>query len=223
MRSLSLFILMAWSLGSQAEEPLGKIIFTNFCFTCHGMKGEGNAQLKAPSIAGTPAWYLDGQLRNFREDRRGFDPSDVEGQLMSASAKALNAEQSSAVSEYVASLKRVPPVATVAADRMLGRELYRECCMECHRFNGEGEMVFGSPPLVGLQDWYLMAQIQKFRHGLRGVLTADAMGQKMAFSARFIESENALEPLVAYIISLQSPAKDEMTDPFDQALLSGQK
>jgi len=223
MRSFILLLFTTWSLCAIADEPMGKVIFTNFCFTCHGINGEGNAQLKAPSIAGMPTWYVQAQIENFRQGRRGFAPNDAEGQLMSASAKAMNQEQIKAAAEFVTTLKRVTPKATIVAETKVGQELYAERCMECHRYNGEGEMTFGSPPLMGLPDWYIMAQIKKFKLGHRGVAKNDANGLKMAFSSGFIESESVLHSVVAYIMSLQAPAQSEAKDPFDQGLLSRQK
>jgi cytochrome c553 len=88
--------------------------------------------------------------------------------------------------------------------------------MECHRYNAEGELFFGSPPLVGLQDWYLAAQIRKYQSGIRGVHPKDVNGQKMVFSSGFVESEQMLNSLVAYLLELQKPtALPAADDPFN--------
>lgn len=180
-------------------------LYQNVCASCHGAKGEGRQDLKAPSIAGLPDWYVRAQLENFRGDRRGMHPQDIEGQMMRAVSKVLTGEQSKAMALHIASLPRVMPTATIRADVSAGRELYSERCMECHRYNAEGELFFGSPPLVGLQDWYLASQIKKYQAGIRGVHPRDVNGQKMVFSSGFVESEEMLHSLVAYLLELQKP------------------
>jgi cytochrome c553 len=51
--------------------------------------------------------------------------------------------------------------------------------MPCHRYTGGGELAFNSAPLTGLQDWYLAAQLTKFRTGVRGSNANDEDGAKM--------------------------------------------
>jgi cytochrome c553 len=80
--------------------------------------------------------------------------------------------------------------------------------MECHRFNGEGELVFGAAPLVGLQDWYLAAQLRKFKAGVRGAAEGDENGQKMVHATRsFIEDEEMVKSIVAWLMQLQELKK----------------
>ena len=216
----SVLLLLASISMARAEDLTGKIIFDNVCFTCHGSKGEGNIQFKAPAIAGEPTWYVMRQLGNFQHDRRGFEGKDVEGQLMRAMAKSLDAKKMEAVATYVSSLKRVQPTQTIVADIERGRELFSERCMECHRYNAEGEFTFGSPPLMGLQDWYIRSQILKFRTGQRGVEKTDPYGTKMSFSSGFIEDEEALDSLVAYLMSMQKKPEattEPINDPFVKA------
>ncbi len=188
------------------------VIFQNACAQCHGAKGEGNVQIKAPSIASLPAWYVRAQLENFRADRRGAHPQDAEGQLMRAISKVLDDEQVIAVAEFISKLPRVIPQPTIKGDVATGRLLYEERCMECHRFNGEGELVFGAAPLVGLPDWYLAGQMRKYRDRVRGVQKEDANGQKMAWAAQFIETEELLQSVAAYLMTLQQKQPPEQFD-----------
>ena len=186
----------------------GRILFQNVCAQCHGAKAEGNPLIKSPSIAGLPEWYLRAQVENFRADRRGFHPQDPEGQLMRAISKVLNPEQTNQVVQYVSRLPRQAHAATIKADITAGRELFAERCMECHRYNGEGELAFGAAPLVGLQDWYLASQLKKFKTGMRGAMKEDANGQKMVFSSSFIEDEATLKSVVAYLLTLSNEAQN---------------
>jgi cytochrome c553 len=207
---LTVILLTAGAL-SAGETPAAtaQIIFQNLCATCHGARGEGKPEVKSPSIASLPAWYVQRQLENFQQDRRGAHPQDVEGQMMRAMAKTLNADQTRSIAVMVERLPRVHPPATIIADIERGKEVYSDRCMECHRFNGEGELVFGAAPLVGLQDWYLAAQLRKFKTGLRGAAKDDENGQKMVHvTVCFIEDEAMVQSLAAWLIQLQKPKKN---------------
>lgn len=211
-RALAIPLLLGSACSvAQAREPSSAsemaILYQNICATCHGARGEGKLELKSPSIAGLPDWYVRGQLKNFRADRRGTHEKDPEGQMMRAVSKVLTDAQLEGLARQVAGMPRVTPAATIAADVSAGRELYSERCMECHRYNAEGELFFSSPPLVGLQDWYLASQIRKYKEGIRGVHPEDVNGQKMVFSSGFVESEDVLQSLVAYLLELQQPKR----------------
>jgi cytochrome c553 len=222
-RVLAVSLLLASACaGVQALEPSSgdqaATLYQNVCATCHGIRGEGRVELKAPSIAGLPDWYARGQLESFRADRRGTHEKDPEGQMMRAVSKVLTEAQVKAMARHVAAMPRVTPVPTIVADVTAGRELYAERCMECHRYNAEGELFFSSPPLVGLQDWYLASQIRKYQEGIRGVHPKDVNGQKMVFSSGFVENQEVLHSLVAYLMELQKPKAAETAskqdDPF---------
>ena len=227
MKSVTSFVLVLLLLrvataqcvaGEKTDASMAVTLYQNVCASCHGAKGEGRQDLKAPSIAGLPEWYVRAQLENFRKDQRGIHAQDVEGQMMRAVSKVLTEDQTRAMAFHIAGLPRVRPTATIHADVSEGRLLYEERCMECHRYNAEGELFFASPPLVGLQDWYLAAQIRKYQSGIRGVHPKDVNGQKMVFSAGFVEDEEVLKSLVAYLVELQKPsASDAASDPFKAA------
>jgi len=211
MQHISILLLvLGLSARLFAADPpaAGQILFQNVCAQCHGAKAEGNPLIKSPSIAGLPEWYLIAQVENFRADRRGFHPQDPEGQLMRAVSKVLSPEQTKQVVEYVSLLPRQVHEATIKADITAGRELFAERCMECHRYNGEGELAFGAAPLVGLQDWYLASQLKKFQTGMRGAMKEDANGQKMVFSSSFIEDEAMLRSVVAYLRTLSEATRE---------------
>jgi cytochrome c553 len=220
-RTLS-FLILAAGLGQiaslvHAAEPattsVGTVLFKNICANCHGQKGEGNPLLKAPCIAGLPTWYVKAQVHNFREGRRGTDPQDPQALLMAATVKALQVEHIEAVAKVVETLEPIPPPAPAKkpSDDALaeGRLLFEERCMECHRYNGTGELAFGSARLLGLQDWYLKAQLHKFKTGKRGAVPGDDNGLKMVFAVQHIETDADLDAVVAYILTL-----NWMGDPF---------
>ncbi len=214
--SFSLLILAALSSTAHAGADPAKLqtgaaLFQNLCAACHGPKGQGNEQLKTPSIAGEPAWYVQIQLGNFRAGRRGGNPAEPQAMVMSAITKNLTPAHLEALALHIEKLERMhPPMPTALrdADVAMGKELFEVRCMECHRFNASGEMTFGSPPLLGLQDWYLVAQIEKFKTGRRGAFVGDPNGAKMVLSSQFIEDEHAKRSVIAYILTLNSAPAD---------------
>lgn len=217
-----------------AEEPesrapdLAGTMFQNVCAQCHGPKGEGNFQIKSPSIAHLPSWYVIAQINNFRENRRGTDPTDPQGLLMAGISKALQPDQIHALARHVEQMPMVVPTPVAKegeADIENGLILFQERCMECHRYNASGELAFGSPPLTGMQDWYLEDQIRKFKTGRRGTVKADVNGAKMVFSSQFISDEKTLKDVIAYIMTLNAAAAAEQQteDPFKASESSRQK
>ena len=191
---------------------LATTMFQNVCAQCHGPKGEGNLQIKSPSIAHLPSWYVIAQINNFRDSRRGTDPTDPQGLLMAGISKALQPDQIHALAKHVEKMPMVVPTPLAKegeANLENGMILFQERCMECHRYNASGEMAFGSPPLTGRQDWYLADQIRKFKTGKRGTVKADVNGAKMVFSSQFVSDEQTLKDVVAYIMTLNAVAAAE--------------
>lgn len=176
-------------------------VYQQICQQCHGAAGEGNASLKTPSIAGQPAWYLNEQLNKFRRGHRGTDPRDLTGQQMRAIVLTLSEADIGEATQTVAAFPPQPTQATFTADAARGHQLYEEQCIECHRYNASGEKVFGSSPLTGFQDWYLTAQIDKFRLGIRGYHPEDEKGAQMRHLLSYLEDGDA-EDLAAFIAKL---------------------
>lgn len=177
-------------------------IFKNVCATCHGLAGEGNQEIGAPSIAGMPAWYAELQLTKYRNGVRGNHPDDLEGVQMRAMAAALQEEWLKPLSEHVAALAPIPTENTLGGDPDAHAWVYADYCMACHRFNGGGERVFRSAPLTNLPDWYLASALRKYRAGIRGAdAIADNDAWKMHETTQILDEESIVN-LVAHIASL---------------------
>jgi cytochrome c553 len=88
------------------DPKAGQAIFAT-CAACHGDDGAGNADLKAPRIAGVDDWYLATELRKFRSGVRGTNPKDAEGRLMRPMARSLaNEDAIRNVVAFVGTLKQ---------------------------------------------------------------------------------------------------------------------
>lgn len=172
--------------------------------------------MKTPSIAHLPTWYVERQLSNFHSGMRGSNgEKDPQGSIMAAIAKTLSPGQIREVAQEVESLPLVPPQERTLAGANVpaGQELFYERCMECHRYNASGEQLFGSPPLVGRQGWYLFAQLQKFKGLHRGAAKGDDKGAKMVMmTSQFIKDEQTMKDLVGYILTL-NPESPKAAEP----------
>lgn len=105
--------------------------------------------------------------------------------------------------DYLITLPALTHPTTLTGNAEKGRALYRENCMACHRFNAGGEVVFKSAPLAGLQDWYLLAQTEKFLKGIRGYHPKDEQGAKMRENLNLLTTRQELLDILAHIATLK--------------------
>lgn len=170
------------------------------CVACHGNKGEGNATLNAPAIAGQDAAYLERQLHNFRNRRRGAHKSDVLGARMQAAATALADDAAIAkVASYVANLPKTISAAPASGNLHNGNNLYQGKCGACHGGTAEGNPALKAPRLAGLDALYIKRQFAHFRDGVRGTDPQDTPGRQMAMMAKALPTERDLDDIIAFI------------------------
>jgi cytochrome c553 len=169
---------------------------------CHGAAGEGNATEGAPAIAGLPAWYVGAQVQRFQTGLRGGHPDDVEGLKMRAMSRQMISEaETAAVASYIASLRPVRTSSTIGdGNTATGQGVYAQC-VPCHGAKGEGNEAVKAPPLAGMEDWYVAAQLRKFRAGIRGTVQGDPVGPIMQAMSLTIPPEN-VNHVAAYVNSL---------------------
>ena len=138
------------------------------CASCHGAKGEGNAANGFPRLAGLGEAYLERQLSAFASGER-VNP------IMQPIAKALKADEASAVSAYFAALPAAAVSAAAASDHSAGALLAKEgrweasrlpACEQCHGPDGAG-VGDSFPPLRGQSSAYIAAQLTAWQEGKR--------------------------------------------------------
>lgn len=79
----------------------------NICMICHGSKGEGKQQLKAPGLVLLNDWYIVQQLTNFKKGVRGTHPDDRGGAQMRPFAMKLKDNQAMLdLTTYIKTLSR---------------------------------------------------------------------------------------------------------------------
>lgn len=172
------------------------------CAQCHGADGLGRADIGAPAIAGLPAWYVEAQLGKFDSGLRGLHPDDIAGMRMRPMALAISGpEDMKSVAALVEQLpKKKVKHQRVSGDLERGRQLYAPC-VACHGPGAKGNSATKAPPLAGLQDWYLVTQLQHFKSGVRGADPKDVTGAQMKPFADALD-EQGIKDVARYISSL---------------------
>jgi cytochrome c oxidase subunit 2 len=189
-------------LGNADAATRGREVFET-CVPCHNADGSGNPAVGAPNIAGMKAWYVEKELDKFRTGIRGLQFNDVEGMRMGPMALSLESEDDvKSVAHYVESLPPVRHASSIPGDPKSGETLYATCGA-CHGDNGAGNQDLGAPRIAGVDDWYLAAELRKFRSGVRGTNPKDREGRLMRPMARTLADDDAIRNVVAYVETLK--------------------
>lgn len=197
--------IFLWSFHqniARAQSHEGKDLF-KLCTYCHGMNGEGNQKVAAPSIAGLPEWYVRRQLDKFHNAVRGGNSKDLGGLRMRPMAKTLDPQTDfEAVAKYVSSMPRPKLPNTVVGRPFKGEQSYQPCAA-CHGDKGQGNEVLNAPPLAGASDWYLETQLHNFKAMIRGGdPSKDPTGSQMVPMASMLDDEG-MKNVVSYINSFK--------------------
>ena len=195
-------VLLAESANAAGDAAAGASQFA-VCVACHGAKGEGNKAMNAPRIAGQEDWYVKRQIELFKAGARG-GPGDTYGAQMRPMAMTLATPAAvDNVIAYLATLEPGAPVeTTVDGDPAAGQARYAVCAA-CHGPKGEGNKALNAPKLVGIQDWYVVRQLQNYAAGVRGKHPQDTFGKQMIPMAMTLPDDQARKDVAAYLNSLQ--------------------
>jgi cytochrome c553 len=202
---LALAIAAAGALATPAaaqDLARGEALF-KLCSQCHGPDGGGNEAIEAPAIAGLPAWYVDSQLRKYRDGIRGSHPDDIAGLRMRPMSRQFKADEDiAALAAYVESMPPVEVAKTIeGGDPERGKTLYAPCTA-CHGADGKGNPALFAPTLHNTQGWYLASQLRKFKAGWRGANPEDQTGMLMRPMSMTLADDQAVKDVVAYILTL---------------------
>ena len=183
------------------DPVIGKNSFV-LCASCHGQQGEGNMAMNAPSLAGLPPWYIERQLKYYKQGIRGTHEKDQFGKQMAPMANMLADDAAIRnVTAYLETLEPRPAESTLAGDPIKGASHYNTCGA-CHGALAQGNYALQAPRLAGQQDWYLKRQLENFRKGIRGTHKQDTYGHQMVLMARSLHNEQSIDDLLAYLNTL---------------------
>jgi len=90
-----------------------------------------------------------------------------------------------------------------------GHELYA-ACVSCHGKDGYGQEKIAAPAIAGLPQWYVEAQLVKFRTGVRGAHPDDLEGLRMRPMSRQMMDEGEVKAVSEYVASM-TPMKQPAT------------
>jgi len=175
----------------------GHALWQAKCASCHRGDGRGNPETGAPAVNGLQDWYLERQLRHFEIGVRGQHPDDDNGSTMAAAIAGINNEERALLVDFMTELPSTPPAATLTGNRERGQDYINNLCSACHGTDGRGNEALQSPALTGLNDWYLVAQYEKFRAGVRGSHTDDTYGAQMVRFAPAASEDVVIDIAVA--------------------------
>ena len=133
------------------------------------------------------------------------EPAAAAGRRMAAVAKTIHGDDAlRSIAQSVSGLPRQATAPTVQGDAAKGKVVY-ESCYTCHAANGEGRVSVTSgsvPPLAGLADWYIVSQVEAFKHGWRGTNSTDYGAEKMRAVVIPLDSAD-IANVTAYIRTLK--------------------
>lgn len=123
-------------VASATQVDQGKSLFIEGCSSCHGLAGQGSSV--APSLIGVGAAAVDFQVGSGRMPLAGPAVQAVDKD------PSYNDDEIAAMAAYVASLGPGPAIPnedeldTSNADVVLGGEIFRTNCSQCHSVSGRG-------------------------------------------------------------------------------------
>lgn len=174
-----------------------------YCTVCHGVQLMGNQIIKAPRLSGMETWYVEQQLKNFKNGLRGRHDQDPYGYEMQPMAAALSDEQIAEVAIFVNATRSPAPPVTVTGDVEKGKIAYTACAA-CHGADGEGNEALRSPNLTVMNDWYILTQLKNYKNGSRGSQPGDTYGMQMRAAVQLLADDAAMADVVGYISTLKS-------------------
>ena len=77
-----------------------------------------------------------------------------------------------------------------------------DLCSQCHEPDGRGAQPLGAPAIAGLDQWYVLSQLQKFRSGGRGRHFDDIEGMRMRPMSMTLASDEDVNSVAAYVASM---------------------
>jgi cytochrome c oxidase subunit 2 len=186
---------------SEPMEPIPKALEP--CSVCHGTQLMGNPNTGAPRLTGLPGWYISNQITAFKKGWRGSHPDDHSGAEMVPMAKSITADMLKMAIKFANTASSPIPQPTLHGDVSRGKKLYSQCAA-CHGENAQGNKALSAPPLISLNDWYILKQLKHFKEGIRGQAAGYTNGNMMAVSVQNLPDEAAMTDLATYITHIKT-------------------
>ena len=85
--------------------------------------------------------------------------------------------------------------------KVRGEKLYG-LCTQCHGPEAAGNPLSLAPSIAGLSSWYVQAQLENFKKGVRGMHPDDRGGLRMYPMSLALKSDADIEAVASYVSSL---------------------
>ena len=173
------------------------------CSACHLPEGWGLADGTFPQLAGQHRTVLIKQLADIRALNR-----DNPTMYPFALERAIGGPQALAdVTAYIQKLPMNPdngkgPWAEGTSEYELGKQLYKENCVECHGERGEGSYDKFYPRIEGQHYKYMLRQFEWIRDGKRRNANPDMVKQINGFS------DKDMQMVINYTSRIPVPKED---------------
>jgi cytochrome c oxidase subunit 2 len=82
-----------------------------------------------------------------------------------------------------------------------GEQLF-DLCAQCHGPAGGGMQLSLAPAIAGLDEWYVVSQLNVFRSGARGKNPKDVGGMRMHPMSLWLRSDSDVKAVAAFVASL---------------------
>ena len=177
----------------------GQKLFGEYCVSCHGNRGQGNAERKIPVIANQRQAYIVKQFADLREEERVAPP--MHGIVQQLPLNDVQAWVD--VAAYVNSLGPVTKVQRGSGKQLqLGEAIFREQCTSCHGEDARGDEDGFVPSLRSQHYGYLLEEMAELGAGHRTNVDADLI--------RFISSLDQEERmgLADYLSRMRGKTRD---------------
>ncbi len=173
------------------------------CSACHLPEGWGLADGTFPQLAGQHRTVLIKQMADIRALNR-----DNPTMYPFALERAIGGPQALAdVTAYIQKLPMNPdngkgPWAEGTSEYELGKQLYKENCVECHGERGEGSYDKFYPRIEGQHYKYMLRQFEWIRDGKRRNANPDMVKQINGFS------DKDMQMVINYTSRIPVPKED---------------
>jgi cytochrome c oxidase subunit II len=159
--------------------------------------------MRAPRLTIQDSAYLLRQLRHFRSEVRG-GVTDFYGWQMNGRARALPDDRALRdVLAYIDTLPDTHSKDNIKGNKKNGERLYQTKCSSCHGNKAEGNEKLNAPLLAGLDSWYQLEQMRKFKSGKRGSHSDDIPGQQMQAVVKMLNDDQLFIDIIDFIATIK--------------------
>jgi ubiquinol-cytochrome c reductase cytochrome b subunit len=124
----------------------GADLYAQYCTKCHVLRGKGEYDAPVHSGFGSREW-ISGMIHD-PQDPRYFGRTEIDD--MKPMAEKIGEDNVKAVTEWLfAQGQEATDPQVDGALAAKGGKVFKESCMDCHVFNGEGADTFDGPDMTG--------------------------------------------------------------------------